>query len=142
MSQCPEKCLCTAADTVADCTNASFQDIPMGLHEHIQHLTLSHNNITVLRKNNFVSAGLIHLDVLTIEFNGITNVEPGAFNRLPGLTNLHLQNNITTLQSGTFSNVTNLSGLHLAANKIQILPSGVFLGLENLSYLSLERNEI
>jgi Leucine-rich repeat (LRR) protein len=143
MSQCPEKCLCTAADTVADCTNVSFQDIPMGLHEHIQHLTLSHNNITVLRKNHFVSAGLIHLDVLTIEFNGIIIVEPGAFNGLSGLTNLHLQNNnITTLQPGTFSNVTNLSGLHLAANKIQILPSGVFLGLENLSYLSLERNEI
>jgi Leucine-rich repeat (LRR) protein len=96
-----------------------------------------------LRKDYFVSVGLIHLEFLTFKYNVIIVVEPGAFNGLPGLKDLHLQsNNISTLQPRKFSNLIDLLGLDIGYNEIQILPSGVFLGLENLEYVSLAHNQI
>jgi len=142
-NQCPDRCMCTSANRVVDCNNASLNDIPMGLHQDIRHLTICHNNITVLRTNRFVGADLIHLETLTLEFNGIFVVEPGAFNGLPALKDLHLRkNNISTLQLGIFLNMTNLRGLHIAGNNIRTLTSNVFLGLENLGYVSLEGNQV
>jgi Leucine-rich repeat (LRR) protein len=96
-----------------------------------------------LRKDYFLSAGLNRLQFLNIEYNGIVDVEPGAFNGLPALTYLGAQNNnISGLQPGTFSNLINLKMLDLGYNRIQTLPFGAFLGLENLYYLILNANQI
>ncbi|XP_069696517.1 uncharacterized protein [Periplaneta americana] len=140
---CPYDCWCSAAETAVECIHASLQNIPVGLHPRIKDLTLNHNNISVLRRNHFTDAGLMALETLTLENNGISTIEPGAFNGLPKLHNLHLKdNNLSVLELGIFGNLKVLSGLHIAGNKLKTITPGVFIDLESLYYLSLETNEI
>jgi hypothetical protein len=121
----------------------SLKDIPQHFHDDIRDLRLDHNDISVLRKDVFRSAGLHLLEILSVCHAGLVVMEPGAFSGLSTLEQLHLHNNlIRALQPGTFANMTNLLGLHLANNRIQTLPPGLFTDLINLNYISLESNFI
>lgn len=141
--QCPSECWCDPGRRTADCSNASLKDIPQSFHDDIRDLRLDHNNISVLRKDVFTSAGLHLLEILSICHTGLIVMESGAFRGLPRLEQLHLHNNlIRTLEPGTFANMTNLRGLHLANNRIQTLQPGLFTDLINLNYISLESNFI
>jgi hypothetical protein len=128
---------------MADCSNASLHDVPQDFHEGIRDLRLDHNDISVLKKDVFRSAGFYLLETLSVCHTGLITVEPGAFRELPRLEQLHLHNNwICNLKPGTFSNMTALRGLHLANNRIQSLEPGLFIDLTNLNYISLESNMI
>ncbi|GFG34947.1 hypothetical protein Cfor_10662, partial [Coptotermes formosanus] len=141
--QCPSECWCDPGRRTADCSNASFEDIPRSFHEDIRDLRMDHNNITILKIDAFSSVGLYFLETISVCHTGLTMIEPGAFRGLPKLEQLHLHNNwISRLQPGTFTNLTNLRGLHLANNRIRSLESGLFTDLINLDYISLESNLI
>ncbi|PSN48498.1 hypothetical protein C0J52_14075, partial [Blattella germanica] len=142
-SQCPSECWCDPGRRTADCSNASFKEIPLGFHEDVRDLRLDHNNISVLRKDVFLNSGLNLLETLSVCHNGLIIIEAGAFRGLPKLEQLHLHNNrIRSLEMGTFANMSTLRGLHLANNNIQTVLPGMFEDLINLDYISLESNSI
>lgn len=141
--QCPSECWCDPGRRSADCSNASFEDIPRSFREDIRDLRMDHNNISILQNDAFKSVGLCFLEIISVCYTGLSLIEPGAFRGLPKLEQLHLHNNwINRLQPGTFANLTNLRGLHLANNRIRRLEPGLFTDLINLDYISLESNLI
>ena len=121
---------------------------------------LSHNRIT-----NLTSCVFSHLSAcrnLSIAYNLISSVEPGAFNGLINLTILILTRNhiprldadinleelnlrkagITWIQEGAFRGLTNVKYLNLNENHLNTKGPGMFAGLSSCDKLSLLSNYI
>jgi hypothetical protein len=136
---CPEKCTCELGGYRVVCYEASLNAVPLIYFTNIRELSLFADNITLLKKDSFVS--LTELDELYINYCGISEIDLGAFNGLAKLTGLSLRgNSLTHLYSELFSGLVNLNYIDLSWNKLQYLHPDTFLVLPNLQMLYLNIN--
>jgi Leucine-rich repeat (LRR) protein len=83
------------------------------------------------------------LEELHLHDNYIQSLQIGTFNNLPALGSLLLCNNqIKKLQSGVFNNLPGLRNLNLSFNQIRELQPNTFNNLPALGYLHLNNNQI
>lgn len=165
---CPDKCICTS--TAVKCLHQNLISIPQPLPANTTALFLNGNNISHITEDSFPAP----LDVLTdlyLSGNQIEQVDPGAFDNLPGLRSLDLSNNrmlnfsrhafpknstlqninlsrslynisYTAIISNIFNNgVPKLSSLNLSSSDLILLPDTI-TRLPVLSTLDLRNNSI
>jgi hypothetical protein len=140
---CPEGCWCSAGGDKIECTNLSLESIPVIFHKEVRSLTLDDNNFTYLKKDTFLSRGLVRLERLSIDKCRLVGIEPDAFNGLTTLVQLSLMSNmIREIKPHTFGNMSCLKRLYLGYNLIENLEPDAFLGLSYLEYLHIDENNI
>lgn len=79
---------------------------------------------------------------LLIRNAGLHYIEPGAFDGLPELTTLAIQDNPLTMVDGSWLDLKNLERLDLRGNSIRYIAPGAFRNLRRLQYLNLEGNDL
>ncbi|XP_062982137.1 SLIT and NTRK-like protein 6 [Elgaria multicarinata webbii] len=105
------------------------------------HLSLLNNSLTMLHMNDFSS--FINALSLHLGFNYIVDIEPGAFNGLSLLKQLHINHNsLEVLKEDTFHGLENLEFLQADNNFITIIESSAFSKLNRLKVLILNDNAI
>ncbi len=104
-------------------------------------LSLISKGITELAPGDF--AGLTGVTLLSLNGNELTTLPAGAFAGLPSLKNLFLSfNDLTGLPADVFDGLTALTELYLSDNALEELPAGVFDGLVALEVLGLPNNDL
>ncbi|XP_061485350.1 SLIT and NTRK-like protein 6 [Rhineura floridana] len=105
------------------------------------HLSLLNNSLTMLHVNDFSS--FINALSLHLGFNYILDIEPGAFNGLSLLKQLHINHNsLEVLKEDTFHGLENLEFLQADNNFITIIEPSAFSKLNRLKVLILNDNAI
>ncbi|KAF7237862.1 SLIT and NTRK-like protein 6 [Varanus komodoensis] len=105
------------------------------------HLSLLNNSLTMLHMNDFST--FINALSLHLGFNYIVDIEPGAFNGLSLLKQLHINHNsLEILKEDTFHGLENLEFLQADNNFITIIDSSAFSKLNRLKVLILNDNAI
>jgi internalin A len=132
----------------------------MGQLANLQHLDLSHNQITAMPEttcklvnlqdlhlyHNKITAfpisarKLVNLQTLSVSYNQIT-VIPESIGQLANLRRLFLNNNEISVILESISQLTNLQELHLDNNQIRDIPEALDQ-LANLWRLNLSNNQI
>ena len=80
---------------------------------------------------------------LSLDNNHIGNIDPIAFQGIPKLRKLHLQNNVLrTIKRQMFASLTSLTELDLRNNRISNIEAQSFSGLANLRELNLLGNRL
>ncbi|XP_075873594.1 podocan [Nelusetta ayraudi] len=115
-----------------------------GLPEHmfngsdsLEILTMSSNFLQEVPSNLPSNLYRLHL-----KSNNLEKIPTGAFNSLPNLRELYLQNNHLTneaMDNETFSQLSSLECLDLSNNNLSVVPKGL---PRNLVLLHLEKNSI
>uniref|UniRef100_A0A8C6SXB2 Trophoblast glycoprotein b n=1 Tax=Neogobius melanostomus TaxID=47308 RepID=A0A8C6SXB2_9GOBI len=165
---CPEKCLCLSQ--TVKCQNQDLDNIPHSLPTNTKVLLLTGNSISRLSVDSFPSL-LDQLTDLYLGGNELEFVDAMAFDKLPNLVRLDLNNNsITNFSDQAFpddnklqvlnlsrcfqnhsladlsflprGNLQQLSVLDLSNNDLVFLPDNIFTGLPNLENLSLQNSSI
>ncbi|KAF2881938.1 hypothetical protein ILUMI_24235 [Ignelater luminosus] len=109
------------------------------LHQ-INTLEISFNDdFTVITADCF---GEIPVSWLSLSYNHITEIAPGAFANLKKLKRLDLKSNsLGKITKGVFSN-TPVETLSLSKNGIRLIEENAFNGMENLKNLQLDGNRL
>ncbi|XP_073953099.1 uncharacterized protein [Choristoneura fumiferana] len=103
-------------------------------------LDLSHNNLEILKVNNFKK--LYNLQYLSLNSNSIKYAEKNVFDDMASLKSIDLQDNlIESIDQGMFINATALTAVRFARNKLKSLPKYAFKG-KNIVVFSIEGNEL
>ncbi|XP_059196582.1 podocan [Centropristis striata] len=100
-------------------------------------LTMSSNFLRTVPRNLPSSLYRLHL-----KSNKLEKIPAGAFDNLPNLRELYLQNNLLSnegMDNETFSQLSSLECLDLSNNNLSIVPKGL---PRNLVLLHLEKNSI
>lgn len=163
VTPCPKKCHCSNTETT--CSNLSLNFVPKPLHQGTKKLTLSHNNLTILKEGDLddlknlkslylndnaiekvapkVFCVALHLEVLDLRNNKLTSIQDEVFRCLEGLKYLYLNNNgITSIGLRLFENNTKLSVVDLGENLITAIEPNTFVNNENISLLNTQNNPI
>ncbi|XP_075166758.1 insulin like growth factor binding protein acid labile subunit convoluted [Haematobia irritans] len=107
----------------------------------LQKLHLEENGIT--RPPAECLAGMSTLQYLYLQNNNITVLEKSAFGKLPVLFELNLHGNgVTNLTKRSFDGLLQLLNLNLSSNALKTIPNEVFFGLPSLRKLDLSYNKI
>lgn len=124
------------------CTTADLNDIPLReFPPFIEHLSLTKNNIPVIKTEAFVD--LKHLRKLTLDGNNISRIVPFAFKGLGKLRELSIHNtHLTKLEKFSFSGLQNLSAILLNHNRITTIEESTFAGTSNVRLIYLNQNPI
>nr|AAT70345.1 variable lymphocyte receptor [Petromyzon marinus] len=110
---CPSQCSCSG--TEVHCQKKSLASVPAGIPTTTQ--------------------------VLYLHVNQITKLEPGVFDRLVNLKELHLWGNqLLALSVGVFNKLTQLTHLSLYNNQLKSIPRGAFDNLKSLTHIWLYGN--
>lgn len=118
-------------------TDAGLPDEMFNGSDTLEILTMSSNFLRVVPKNMPSSLYRLHL-----KSNKLEKIPAGAFNNLPNLRELYLQNNLLTnegMDNETFSQLSSLECLDLSNNNLSVVPKGL---PRNLVLLHLEKNSI
>lgn len=93
-----------------------FSEVPEFQADHLQHLDMSNNFITIVKNANFIHVtSLVHLD---LSYNSIAEIEPQAFEQLQLLSHLDLtSNHLVALPSNVFKPLIALQTLKLSSNE-------------------------
>ncbi|XP_058250056.1 carboxypeptidase N subunit 2 [Hemibagrus wyckioides] len=103
----------------------------------LKKLDLGLNQITDLSLDTF--KGNLQLQILSLQGNMISKLDPGIFSHLDNLEEVNLRDNkLEVLSSGLFP--SNLKNLMLKGNSLLQLSSSAFTNLHNLIYLDLSQN--
>ncbi len=93
--------------------------------------------------SDITEAHLAAITGLFLSGQNITDLKPGDFHGLTGLTKLALfETQLTSLPEGLFDGLSNLIGIELGDNQLTSLPEDLFDQLSNLSYLGLSYNQL
>jgi Leucine-rich repeat (LRR) protein len=105
-------------------------------------LNFSDNNIAgKLKKGTFV--GLQNVEIINLNDNNLTQIEPHAFDDLRSLQWIYLSdNNLTCLKPDTFKHLTGLWGVKLDGNDLSHMSPEAFDDLRLLHFVSLANNNI
>ncbi|XP_075446987.1 SLIT and NTRK-like protein 6 [Ascaphus truei] len=168
MDSCEKLCLCDEKDGIlfVNCEErdiTKLSEINISPSQYL-HLSLLNNGLSKLHRNEF--SGLVNIISLHLGFNNIDDIDPGAFNDLNILKQLHINHNsleilreytfmglenmeflqadnnfITTIESNTFSKLNRLKVLILNDNAIDSLPANIFRFVP-LTHLDLRGNQL
>lgn len=124
------------------CNNGDLNDIPVReLPPLVEHLSLSKNNISVIKTKAF--GELKHLRKLSLDGNNISRVDQFAFKGLNKLRELSIQNTqLTKLEKFSFSGLQNLTAILLGHNRIRTIQESAFAGTSNVRLILLHYNPI
>ncbi|XP_031728866.1 podocan [Anarrhichthys ocellatus] len=118
-------------------TDAGLPDHTFNGSYNLEILTMSSNFLRVVPRNLPSSLYRLHL-----KSNKLEKIPEGAFDNLPNLRELYLQNNLLSnegMDNETFSQLSSLECLDLSNNNLSIVPKGL---PRNLVLLHLEKNSI
>ncbi|KAI8483886.1 hypothetical protein Bbelb_384130 [Branchiostoma belcheri] len=141
----------------------SLPDRFFGNLRNLERIDISETGLRVLSVDTF--ANLTALRFLDLSRNNIGNLQDGVFDdlstlsfldlhennisslpsvgHLPGLSELHLQqNSITTISPSALDRLHSLTKLDLSRNVIQTIPTGTLRQLKRLSFLDVGYNPI
>ena len=125
-------------ETYIDLGNEKYTDIALDTFSDnltkLTYIRLNNNQLKKIQLGTFTNStfcnNLLHL---SLTYNKIQELQPGIFNNLLKLTDLHLgYNQIQEIQSGTFNNLPRLAYLSLNNNQIRELQPDIFNNLSNL----------
>ncbi|XP_063540459.1 toll-like receptor 13 [Cydia strobilella] len=103
-------------------------------------LDLGHNNIQVIKSNDF--GKLVNLKTIKLDSNEINTIEKNVFDNMASLTTIDLRNNyLESIDRDMFKNVTKLTTVYLSRNKLKILPKNMFQGKVIFNF-TIEGNEL
>lgn len=93
-----------------------FSGVPEFVGDHLQHLDMSNNFITIVKNANFIHVtSLEHLD---LSYNRISEIEPRAFEQLQDLRHLDLTSNqLVAMPANVFEPLIALETLKLSNNE-------------------------
>lgn len=96
-------------------TYQHFREVPEFIGEHLKHLDMSNNLITIIKDDNFIQVtSMEHLD---LSYNSISVIQSNAFKQLQLLHHLDLSSNrLTALPSQVFAPLVTLETLKLSSN--------------------------
>ncbi|XP_076445602.1 uncharacterized protein LOC143283303 [Babylonia areolata] len=118
-----------------------FPQCPAHFLSRVQHVDVSHNHLTELRRQDL--RGARDLRSLSVSYNRLRFVGEGSFGNLSALTTLLLDHNqLTWLADSAFLELPHLLTMNLQNNNLTSLSSGTFRGLENLASLDLSHNRL
>ncbi|XP_041861564.1 podocan isoform X2 [Melanotaenia boesemani] len=118
-------------------TDVGLPDHMFNASDSLEILTMSSNFLQVVPSNLPSSLYRLHL-----KNNKLEKIPEGAFDNLPNLRELYLQNNHLTnegMDNETFSRLSSLECLDLSNNNLSVVPKGL---PRNLMLLHLEKNFI
>ncbi|XP_056270156.1 podocan isoform X2 [Pseudoliparis swirei] len=118
-------------------TDAGLPDNTFNGSDKLEILTMSSNFLRVVPTNLPSSIYRLHL-----KSNMLEKIPAGAFENLPNLRELYLQNNLLSnegMDNETFSHLSSLECLDLSNNNLSVVPKGM---PRNLVLLHLEKNSI
>ncbi|XP_070569724.1 leucine-rich repeat and immunoglobulin-like domain-containing nogo receptor-interacting protein 2 [Ptychodera flava] len=117
--------------------NNEISTLPSGIFSGLDSLTdlrLESNEITALLKLD----NLPQLTSLNLNYNCITALQDGVFERLTKLSTLYLQNTcIENISPSAFRGLTNLRNLYLRNNKLSAIAMAVLDDMKSGSYISI-----
>ncbi|KAJ8039572.1 Leucine-rich repeats and immunoglobulin-like domains protein 2 [Holothuria leucospilota] len=121
-----------------------IENIQTGLFlgmENLSSLTLSHNNLAVIRISNFNGSAI---DRLNLDNNQIVVLFEGAFDGLEDtLLYLNLRSNrLWSLSKGVFNNLHDVTVLDISFNDLSVVHRDAFKGMNSLLRLMLEGNKL
>ena len=127
-----------------DLSGNGLSDVPLfnGL-SHLEHLDLSHNEITTIGNLDFFPLSAI--ETIDLSHNRIVEVSATTFahDHLGGLRRLYLANNRLGIPPDlSHPSMSGLRFLSLFGNELTVIKPEDFTGLSGLEYLSLSRNEL
>ncbi|XP_064631444.1 slit homolog 2 protein-like isoform X2 [Lineus longissimus] len=136
---CPDACMCKG--TSVDCSFRGLVEVPRDIDEKASRLDLQGNNITVLRRGDFV--GLRNVKILQLLDNQIHAMEKGAFQDMVKLERLRLnRNRLTVIPDLTFATTSNLHRLDLSFNNLKVIGRKTLKGAPLLKNLQLDHNDL
>ena len=120
--------------------NQNLKEIPNDIPADALKVDIAFNDITTVRANVF--AHLTQCKILHLGTNGISEIEPGAFNGLIALTNFEIwRSELERLFANMFSNLKNCRHMRIQLSRITEVEPGSFNGLTSLRHLYLSRND-
>ena len=138
---CSDVCRCTDDDRVVICSHSQLSRVPSDLPVATTSLDMDGNQLGVLRNSSFLMAP--HIEVLSVQYNGIQFLETGVFSHLPELRELNLGGNyLTRLPRHVFRHNRNLKVLDLHGNAFYTLPDGAMFRLHQLIVLNVSGNHL
>jgi len=145
LSSCPALCRCRwmSGKMTADCSSQGLTAFPPNLHRDIQVLIMDGNYIRQLASDSLTSAGLTHLEGLSMRDCHLTQIAEDSFARLTDLTELKLdRNNLTWLPNKMLAGSPRLEQVSITGNRVERLQAYVFPPLLSLKVLRLSENGI
>ncbi|XP_070688949.1 podocan [Pempheris klunzingeri] len=118
-------------------TDTGLPDQMFNGSDNLEIITMSSNFLRVVPKNLPTNLFRLHL-----KSNKLEKIPVGAFDNLPNLRELYLQNNLLSnegMDNETFSQLSSLECLDLSNNNLSVVPKGL---PRNLVLLHLEKNSI
>ncbi|XP_040574912.1 chaoptin [Lepeophtheirus salmonis] len=119
------------------------KEIFKSIVDHLKILNLSFNQISRIRKDDFIISTLnaLKVQVLNLSHNNLRDLDKRCFDTLTGIQILYLNDNaLEMLQFAQFSGLTGLRILDLHKNKLRSLPRDVFQ-FSSVETLDLSWNE-
>uniref|UniRef100_A0A8C7ZKS8 Immunoglobulin superfamily containing leucine-rich repeat 2 n=1 Tax=Oryzias sinensis TaxID=183150 RepID=A0A8C7ZKS8_9TELE len=139
---CPEHCTCQDkySQYFADCAYKNLQEVPVGLPSNVTTLSLSANQIKLLKSNSFVD--IPQVTSVWLSHNEIVTIEMGTLAPLIHLRNLDISNNkIVHFPWQDLQNLTTLQLLKMNNNEMVNLPKDAFSTLTDLRSLRINNNK-
>ncbi|XP_058122260.1 toll-like receptor 7 [Anopheles ziemanni] len=105
----------------------------------LQRLNLESNGISEIPRDSFADLGT--MQYLYLARNNITVLPKGAFGSLPILFELQLtENGLNSVAERAFDGLLQLLTLNMSHNELRTVPNGAFMGLVSLRRLDLSHN--
>lgn len=124
--------------------NVGLEVVPVGSLENagnLRFISLARNHIKTLAENTF--NGTIKLEIIWLNNNNISEVEPLAFVGLGNLKELKLSGNlIKELSPNLFESSLLLETLHLDSNWLERIPNKLFMKNEKIKNLKFNKNSL
>jgi len=139
VSSCPPNCSCDKENT--NCSRMSLTAVPANVDNNTKAIDMSFNNISTLTNKDFVN--LTHLEILLLDNNDISYLEPYVFYQTKKLLHLSLNNNkIFVMNLDLLKSLNQLRYLYLQNNAIQYIHPKLFEHNPHLVLLDISGNHI
>jgi hypothetical protein len=139
VAPCPPDCSCDKENT--NCSRMSLTAIPGNVDSNTTVINMSFNKIATLSNKDFVD--LTQLEIVLLDNNEISGLEPYVFHQTKKLLCLNLSNNkIYVINSSLFKSLKQLRHLYLQNNIIQHIQPRLFEHNPHLVLLDISGNFI
>lgn len=131
----------TVSPCPPNCSRMSLTAVPADVKSNTTAIDMSFNNISTLTNKDFVN--LTHLEILLLDNNDISSLEPYVFYKTIKLLHLDLSNNkISVINLNLLKSLNQLRRLYLQNNAIQYIHPNLFEHNLHLVLLDISENHI